>query len=150
LAEFEVRERIAVCVENMPGARLLGFRLNAYRYNDLRQLAGFPHLVLDTTHLATWGLDPVAAYAQLRERVVHVHLSSYDPASDRGHGLPDKSDVPLAELLRQLARDGYPGAITLEGNPESLNAAEPVQCVASLRGAIAFCRGAMQMTGKCL
>ncbi len=140
MAEFERVRQITVCVENMPAQRLLGLRMNAYRFNDLDQMARFPHVVLDTTHLATWGVDPLAAYVALRRNVVHVHLSNYDARSGRGHHSPVDGDLPLAELLQRLARDGYSGAITVEADPATLDAHDPSACAAKLRRALSFCR----------
>lgn len=140
LAEFEVRERITVCVENMPATRLLGFRANTYRHNDPDQLRQFPHLVLDTTHLGTWGLDLLEVYTTLRANVSHVHLSDYDFEPRRSHRSPADGQLPLGQLLQRLAADRYSGAIAIEASPAGLNAEQPAACMAMLRGAVAFCR----------
>jgi len=137
LAELEAETGITIGVENMPVRRFLGLRINGYWFNSPAQLEHFPHLTLDTTHLGTWGLDPPVVYEQLRERVVHVHLSNYD---GREHRSPPDGRLPLAEFLRHLARDGYPGAIVVECHPDALDAGDGVGCLAALRRALAFCR----------
>ncbi|MDY6877888.1 MAG: sugar phosphate isomerase/epimerase [Chloroflexota bacterium] len=137
LAELEAETGITVGVENMPAQRFLGLRINGYWYNSPAELSCLPHLTLDTTHLGTWDLDPLVVYGQLRERVVHVHLSNYD---GREHRSPPDGRLPLAEFLRHLARDGYQGAITVESNPEALGAGDEAECLAALRRALAFCR----------
>jgi len=137
VAELEAETGITVGVENMPLNRWLGLRINGYWFNSPAELSRFPHLTLDTTHLGTWGLDLLAVYGRLRERVVHVHLSNFD---GREHRSPPDGRLPLAELLRRLARDGYDGVVTVEGNPESLDAEDEAKCLAALRRALQFCR----------
>ena len=61
-AELEAETGITIAVENMPLSRFLGLRVNAYWFNSPAELSRFPHLTLDTTHLGTWGLDPLAVY----------------------------------------------------------------------------------------
>jgi len=137
VAELEAETGITVAVENMPSKRFMGLRINGYWFNSPAELSRFPHLTLDTTHLGTWGLDPLVVYEQLRGRVVHVHLSNYD---GREHRSPPDGHLPLAELLRRLARDGYQGVITVETDPSALDAGDETKCLAALRRALAFCR----------
>ena len=137
LAAFEGELGVRVALENLPARRLLGLRYNAYRFNSVRQLARFRHLTLDTTHLGTWGLDPVRVYRQLRERIVHVHLSDYD---GREHRRPGGGRLPLAELLQALARDRYTGTVSIEGDPAALDAEDESRCLAGLESALAFCQ----------
>lgn len=137
LAELEAATGITVAVENMPARRLLGIRFSRYWLNVPASLAALPHLALDTTHLGTWGLDPLAVYEQLRERIVHVHLSNFD---GKEHRSPPDGRMPLDGLLRRLARDGYRGIVTVESEPGALDAADEAKCLAALRRALAFCR----------
>jgi len=137
LAELEAEAGVTIGVENMPSQQFLGLGFNGYWYNSPAELSRFPHLTLDTTHLGTWGLDPVAVYERLRERVAHVHLSNYD---GREHRSPPDGRLPLAEFLHRLARDGYRGAITVETGPDALDAEDEARCLAALRRALEFCR----------
>jgi len=137
VAELEAETGITIAVENMPSKQILGRRINGYWFNTPAELLRFPHLTLDTTHLGTWGLDPLVVYEQLRERVVHVHLSNFD---GREHRSPPDGRLPLAELLRTLARDGYEGVVTVETAPDALDAADEPECLVALRRALAFCR----------
>lgn len=121
----------------MPSRRFLGQRINGYRFNNLADLGVFPHLTLDTTHWGTWGLDPLAVYERLQDQVAHVHLSNYD---GREHRSPSHGHLPLAALLRRLARDGYRGVVTVECAPGALDAADEENCLAAVSCALAFCR----------
>lgn len=137
VARLEAESGVTIGVENMPARRFKRWNINGYWYNSPAELARFPHLTFDTTHLGTWGMDPLAVYEQLRERVAHVHLSNFD---GREHRSPPDGHLPLAELLRLLARDGYQGTITIESHPDALDAEDETKCLAALRRALDFCR----------
>jgi sugar phosphate isomerase/epimerase len=137
LAAFEAETEITVAVENMPCHRFLGSKISYYALNSSAELERFPHLTLDTTHVGTWEADLLAVYERLRERVVHVHLSNFD---GREHRSPPDGRLPLAELLHRLARDDYPGVITVESQPDAMDADDEAKCLAALRRALAFCR----------
>jgi sugar phosphate isomerase/epimerase len=137
LDQFETEEGVVVGVENMPAKRALGRRVDIHSLNTLDALYRLPHLTLDTTHLATWGIDLLAAYERLRARVVHVHLSNFDGAE---HRLPQAGRLPLVEFLRQLARDEYDGAVSVELRPDVLQPENEAQVRAHLQRAFAFCR----------
>jgi sugar phosphate isomerase/epimerase len=137
VAQLEVETGVTIAVENMPARRFLGRSINGYWFNSPTELTRFSHLTLDTTHLGTWGMDPLAVYEQLREWVAHVHLSNFD---GREHRSPPDGHLPLAELLHQMARDGYRGIITVESQPDALGAEDGIKCLAALRRALAFCR----------
>ena len=137
LAELEAATGITIGVENMPSHRFVGMTINGYWFNSPVELLSLPHLTLDTTHLGTWGMDPLAVYDQLRERVVHVHLSNYD---GREHRSPPDGRLPLGALLQRLAGDNYQGVITVETDPSGMDAEDEETCLAALRRALAFCR----------
>jgi sugar phosphate isomerase/epimerase len=137
LARFEADEGVIVAVENMPAKRILGREVDIHALNRLDQLATLPHLTLDTTHLGTWGLDPVAIYEQLKARVVHVHLSNFNGEE---HRLPEDGHLALDKLLERLAQDDYGGVVTVELGPEVLHAEDEAQVRGHLRQIVAFCR----------
>jgi sugar phosphate isomerase/epimerase len=138
LPAFEAAEGVRVGVENMPAKHLLGFRVDFHAFNNLEALDGFPHLTLDTTHLATWGLDVVEIYRRWKGRVIHVHLSNFSGGSE--HLLPSRGQVPVADLLRLLAEDDYAGGVSVELHPEALEAEDEGKVLAHLRRELAFCR----------
>jgi sugar phosphate isomerase/epimerase len=136
-ARFEAEEAIVVAVENMPVKRLLGWELDICALNRVEFLAMLPHLTLDTTHLGTRGLDPLAVYERLKEHVAHVHLSDF---KETEHLLPGDGHLPLGQLLERLTRDGYGGAVTVELGPEALYAEDEARVKERLRQALVFCR----------
>jgi sugar phosphate isomerase/epimerase len=137
LAQMEADSGVTVAVENMPSRRLLGLHLSMYWFNGWDELARFPHLTLDTTHVGTWGADLLEVYAKLAHRVAHVHLSNYD---GREHRLPPDGRLSLDALLHCLARDGYRGAISVESGPDAFGAEDERACRAALERTLAFCQ----------
>lgn len=136
LGKFEAEEGVLVGVENMPARRFLGRRANIYYLNDPETLASLPHLTLDTTHIGTWGLDLLDVYERLKERIVHIHLSNFN---GQEHRLVEDGHLPLGQLLEQLTKDGYRGAVSLEFGPVILEAEDEGRAVANLRRALDFC-----------
>ena len=124
---------------------------------DLRAFADahdFP-MTLDTTHLGSWDLDLLEAYAFFRGRLSNVHLSDLREVSPRverlarlhsyvkQHQLPGEGKLPLVELLRALARDAYAGPITLELSPTALSIWNPRAAERKLKQAVEFVRQAV-------
>jgi sugar phosphate isomerase/epimerase len=138
LEGFQRGTEVTVAVENMPRRRIgpLGFDL--YQMTRLESLERFRHLTLDTTHLATHGLDILQTYERLADRVSHVHLSNYN---GREHRLLQDGHLPLADFLRRLNQDGYGGIIALELQPDVLGAGDDNQVRANLWAAVDFCSG---------
>ncbi len=136
---------VLLCIENMPSFRALGMRVNPALWNPhsratLDQIVRFPNITLDTTHLGTWGLDPLEAYDRWGERVKHVHLSNFDGSE---HRRPEVGSLRLDAFLARLAADRYSYSISLELQPDALNAGAPDErVVALLRGSLEYCRRA--------
>ena len=135
--EIESSSGVIVALENMPAHHLFGLQINGYWFNSSAKMSRFSSMTLDTSHLGTWGLNPVEIYEQLKERVVHVHLSNFD---GRDHRSPVDGRLPLATLLSRLAQDSYPGAISVECSPDALQAEDESKCRLELTAALTFCR----------
>jgi sugar phosphate isomerase/epimerase len=137
LSSMEMRSCVKVALENMPARKFLGLTFNPYWFNSLDSITRFPHLTMDTTHLGTWGLDPVNVYKLLEDRVVHLHLSNYDGSEHRS---PVDGHLPLAELLRHMSNNRYSGVISVEASPDALQAEDEKMCREALGKALNFCR----------
>ncbi|HOU23854.1 MAG TPA: sugar phosphate isomerase/epimerase [Anaerolineae bacterium] len=131
------RPNVAVLLENMPASLFLGIRYGLYAPNRLQELAKLGDLVLDTTHVGTWGWDLMEVYEQLKPRVRHVHLSDYN---GHEHIPPGKGSLPLAAFLRALAIDGYGGSIVVESGPEHFSPNDEKQLVAGLKACVDYCQ----------
>ncbi len=145
-AALQTSTDVLLCIENLPANRFLGRRVNPARWNahsrtTLDDITRFPHITLDTTHLGTWGLDPLEAYDRWGQRVKHVHLSNFDGSE---HRRPEDGSLRLDALLARMAADGYPYSISLELHPDALEAGAPdSRIVDLLRGSLYYCRKAV-------
>lgn len=128
---------VTVAVENMPCHRLGRWRLDVHRLNRVEEWAQFPYLTLDTTHLGTWGLDILAVYEQVADRVAHVHLSNF--RDGREHLRLDDGDLPLSAFLERLV-GRFQGTVTVELNPASLEAEDESKVRAYMKATVEFCR----------
>lgn len=115
LAEYSARTGITIGVENMFPLKLRGDRgLRFHASQDFEDLDRYPHLVLDTSHLAVAGYDLVDAYRRYRTKVVHFHLSNNAGKGWDSHLPVDEGILPLDTLLAHVAGDGFAGTVSLE------------------------------------
>lgn len=135
---------VTLCIENMPTQRYLGMNINGYTWNphdqnSLNEICRFPSLTMDTTHLGTWGLEPIEVYARWGKKVRHVHLSNFHKG--REHRRPEKGVLNLEALVAAMARDNYDGCISLELHPDALEGgAADSKVVAHMAKSLAHCR----------
>ncbi len=137
---------VLLCIENLPAHRVWGMRVNPAHWNahsraTFDDITRFPHITLDTTHLGTWGLDPVEAYERWGRQIKHVHLSNFDGSE---HRRPEDGVLRLNALLALMAADGYGYSVSLELQPDALEAGAPdSRIVDLLRGSLFYCREAV-------
>ena len=131
-----------------------------YALSPLRRLRAFADrydlgLVLDTTHAGTAGEDLLQARQTFDGRLVNVHLSDMGgkvplarlPRAQAllgEHRFPGAGDLPLANLLADLAREGYTGPVTLEVNPHEAYAWWPPAVRRRLAQAVAWMKTAAE------
>ncbi len=113
-------------------------------------------MTLDTAHLGTWDLGLRETLPYFAGRLANVHLSDLRDVSPRvestpmlhsyvkQHQLPGMGKLPLAEFLRVLARQGFPGPITYELSPLSLKFWNPQAVEKNLRECVSFVRRATE------
>lgn len=112
-------------------------------------------LVLDTTHAGTAGEDLFRARRVFDGRLVNVHLSDlggqypfafYPPIRRMlgEHRFPGSGELPLADLLKGLAAEGYEGLVTLEISPWDAHGWWPPAVRRRLACAMAWLRQAMR------
>jgi sugar phosphate isomerase/epimerase len=145
-AAFQVTTPVRLCIENLPAIHWSGRRWNPARWNSATEIVRFPLLTMDTTHLGTWGLDPVEVYDRLEGRVRHVHLSNFD---GKEHRRPEVGHLPLDRLVAHLVTRGYEGVVSLEMSPDALGAGNSDdQVTAVLTASLEYCRRAAQNAAR--
>ena len=129
---------LTLCIENMPTKQILGRRWQLHHWNTPEEIVRFPSLTMDTTHLGTWGLEPVDVYPRLNGQVRHIHLSNFD---GKEHRRPEAGHLHLDRFLALLARDSYRGVVSLEMQPDALDAGQSDERVVALMAvSLAQCR----------
>lgn len=103
-------------MENMYPVHLGERRMRFHRYGSVDGLQRFPHVTLDTSHLAVAEEDIVDAYQRLAERVVHVHLSDNRGRGRDSHAPIGQGVLPLEEFVRALDPTRL-RSVALEINP---------------------------------
>ena len=142
----EAREHgVCVAVENMPKSDARGiFGLRRSRSCHLPEhLLGLGDVTLDTSHVGASKVDLMRAHSLLAGQIRHVHLSDSDLTGGDQHRLPGKGRLPLRPFLAALARNDYPGVVSLELKPWPLGAPDPETILKRMRGALEFVRGAL-------
>ena len=136
--DFQAKTPVKLCIENMPAYKRFGRRWNLWHWNTQEQMAHFPNQTMDTTHLGTWGIDPIDIYPQQNGRISHIHLSNYD---GREHIRPELGHLRLDKLLRHLTTTEYKGLVSLELQPDDLGAGQPDDIIIGrLATSLAHCR----------
>ena len=81
------------------------------------------NLCPDVAHLAAGGMDPVEVIRTYAQRVIHVHLKDYKPASGKDFGAfveLGKGAVDIPGIVRELRAIGFKGwaDVELDGAPD--------------------------------
>lgn len=164
MPQWQERTRIKLAFENMPHAyKILGglgvplgtgifyardrrrllnrllrpFSRRCFIGNDWESLLQFRHLVLDTTHLATAGGDPVDAYERIKSRLVLIHVSNFD---GREHQPLGRGEIDMRRFLDHVKKDGYQGHVTIELMPDYFPDKTEATARAVLAADLALCR----------
>jgi sugar phosphate isomerase/epimerase len=168
LQKRQERTGVKLAVENMPQAyKILGplgvvlhtgffYKVHRRRWynrilrlvskrcfvnNDLEYLLHFPHIVLDTTHLATGGGDPVVAYEKIKSRLALIHVSNFD---GREHQPLSIGRIDMRGFLVHVAKNGYGGHVTIELMPDHYPDKTEPTARAILAADLALCRSCLK------
>jgi sugar phosphate isomerase/epimerase len=115
LPALEDRSGIVVGIENMYPLVHLGFHpLMLHADQDLDELEGIQHLVLDTSHAAVAKHDLIEVRGRFAHRLCHVHLSDNAGKGWDSHLPPGEGVLPLDPFLDDLVRSGFDGTVSIE------------------------------------
>jgi sugar phosphate isomerase/epimerase len=103
-------------------------------------------ITLDTAHTGANGDNLLALYARVRPRLRNIHLSDWlmRGKDHHTHLMPGRGTLPIAGFLGALARDAYPGLVTLEVSPYHLHAWSLRQGRERLAESLAVVRAALR------
>ena len=114
LPVLEARTGVTVAIENMFPVRMGRRGVTFHANQDLDELEGIPHLVLDTSHAAVAQHDPVEVRRRFGDRLRHVHLSDNAGKGWDSHLPPGRGVLDLDAFCDDLVGDGYAGSVSLE------------------------------------
>jgi sugar phosphate isomerase/epimerase len=110
----EERTGVIVAIENMFPVHVGSHPLTFHADQDLDELEGIPHLVLDTSHAAVSKHDLFEVRRRFGPRLRHVHLSDNAGRGWDSHLPPGQGVLPLEPFLDDLVASGYDHAVSLE------------------------------------
>jgi sugar phosphate isomerase/epimerase len=113
LPHIEARSGVTVAMENMFPLNV-GRPVTLHSHQDLEELDGIPHLVLDTSHAAVARHDLREVRTLFGERLRHIHLSDNAGKGWDSHLPPGRGVLPLDEFVADLAASRYEGTVSLE------------------------------------
>jgi sugar phosphate isomerase/epimerase len=111
---LEERTGVTVALENMFPIHVAARPMTFHANQDLDELEGLPHLVLDTSHAAVARHDLVEVRRRFGDRLRHVHLSDNAGKGWDSHLPPGEGVLDLDAFLLDLGGSDYDGAVTLE------------------------------------
>jgi len=114
LPGVEERTDVVVAIENMFPVHVGSRPLMLHANQDLDQLAGLPHLALDTSHAAVAKHDLTEVRRTFGERLRHVHLSDNAGKGWGSHLPPGEGVLDLDGFLRDLGASDFAGTVSLE------------------------------------
>ena len=114
LPVLEARTGVVVAIENMFPVRMGKRAVTFHSNQDLDELEGLPHLVLDTSHAAVSEHDPVEVRQRFGDRLRHVHLSDNAGKGWDSHLPPGAGVLDLDAFCDDLVTGGYEGSVSLE------------------------------------
>ncbi|MCB9099498.1 MAG: sugar phosphate isomerase/epimerase [Anaerolineales bacterium] len=141
LATFQSKTAVKIAVENMPCRWFGPIQMEPHHYYDPDMLSRFQYLTFDTTHVGTRRTDLLAFFQKVEPQVAHIHLSNFN---GKEHQLPKHGFLSLTDLLKRLKKQAFPGLISLELNPTSLQADDESKLKENLRDSLSFCLQALQ------
>ena len=114
LPGLERRTGVLLAIENMFPVRMGERGVHFHANQDLDELEGLDHLVLDTSHAAVAGHEPTEVLRRFASRIRHVHLSDNAGKGWDSHLTPGEGVLDLDGFLRDLTSSGYAGTMALE------------------------------------
>jgi sugar phosphate isomerase/epimerase len=107
---------VRFAVENMFPLRARGRSVVPYSPDYDPSEEDFLHFTLDLSHTAVSQNDALEMAGRMGERLAHIHIADGMGSARDEHLVPGRGSQPCAELLEQLAVDGFDGTVVVEIN----------------------------------
>jgi sugar phosphate isomerase/epimerase len=107
---------VRFAVENMFPLRARGRAVVPYSPDYDPSEEDFRHFTLDLSHTAVSQSDALAMASRMGDRLAHIHIADGLGSARDEHLVPGRGAQPCAELLEQLAVDGFTGTVVVEIN----------------------------------
>ncbi len=107
---------LTICIENMENAHNQ-FAVKPETILEILHSVEYPNvgIVFDAAHANTYG-DPIEYYKQIKEHVIHIHLSNnYGKTSPKVHMPLYEGTLDIRKFLETLYNHRYQGRIVIEG-----------------------------------
>ncbi len=109
-------EGVIFAVENMFPWRMPGRDVQAYIPGWDAVEHPYDHVTLDLSHAATARQDSLELARRLGRRLSHIHLADGSGSLRDEHLPPGEGNQPCAEVLAELAAEGWSGHVVAEVN----------------------------------
>jgi sugar phosphate isomerase/epimerase len=139
IARLERETGVAFAVENMYPWRASTRRgMQVYLPGWDPSEEDYANTCIDLSHTSVAHADPREMAKRLGSRLRHLHLTDGTGSAKDEHLVPGRGDQPAAELLQQLAGDGFEGHVVIEINTRKAGSIE--QRDLDLAESLAFAR----------
>jgi sugar phosphate isomerase/epimerase len=107
---------VRFAVENMFPLRARGRSVVPYSPDYDPSEEDFRHFTLDLSHTAVSQNDALEMAGRMGDRLAHIHIADGLGSARDEHLVPGRGAQPCAELLEQLAVNGFAGTVVVEIN----------------------------------
>jgi sugar phosphate isomerase/epimerase len=107
---------VRFAVENMFPLRARGRSVVPYSPDYDPSEEDFRHFTLDLSHTAVSQNDALEMAGRMGDRLAHIHIADGMGSARDEHLVPGRGAQPCAELLEQLAVNGFDGTVVVEIN----------------------------------
>jgi sugar phosphate isomerase/epimerase len=107
---------VRFAVENMFPLRARGRSVVPYSPDYDPSEEDFRHFTLDLSHTAVSQNDALEMAGRMGDRLAHIHIADGMGSARDEHLVPGRGEQPCAELLEQLAVNGFDGTVVVEIN----------------------------------
>jgi sugar phosphate isomerase/epimerase len=105
---------LSFSVENMYPVKMAGRDFVPYvpGWNPVE--TGYDAYTLDISHCSAARTDPIAMAESMGDKLAHLHLGDGTGEGRDEHLVPGRGNMPCAEVLASLSRNGFRGSVALE------------------------------------